>query len=95
MIGMMKQFEKKPSRAVLSDEKSIKATELRLEAKINLAIERVNDVSTTNKLRIQALNKQDKKIQSLVNFPIGRHTRISSIQNHNVSRESISTSMKK
>jgi len=45
MTAMIKQLERKPNRSFTSDEKNIKATELRLEAKINIAIERVNEVS--------------------------------------------------
>ena len=41
----MKQLEKKPSRFLSTDEKNIKASELRLESKINQAVERVNEVS--------------------------------------------------
>ena len=46
MTSMIKQLEKKPNnKSFALDEKNIKATELRLEAKINFAIERVNEVS--------------------------------------------------
>ena len=45
LTGMIKQLEKRPARLLSSDEKSIKASELRLESKINSAIERVNEVS--------------------------------------------------
>ena len=45
LTSMIKQLEKKPTRLLSSDEKSIKATELRLESKIKQAIERVNEVS--------------------------------------------------
>lgn len=87
MTTMIKQLERKPNRSFTSDEKNIKATELRLEAKINIAIERVNE----------ALKKQDAKIQSLLQNPIKRHARISSIQNtnHQLSRDSLATSVKK
>ena len=44
MTAMIKQLDKKPNKSLPHDEKNIKATELRLEAKINFAIERVNEV---------------------------------------------------
>ena len=44
MTSMVKQLEKRPNRSFTLEDKNIKATELRLEAKINFAIERVNEV---------------------------------------------------
>ena len=98
MTSMVKQLEKRPNRSFTLEDKNIKATELRLEAKINFAIERVNEVIFLYCLKIiQALKKQDSKIQSLMHNPNKSHTRISSIQNttHQVSRDSLGTSVKK
>ena len=78
LTGMIKQLEKRPARLLSSDEKSIKASELRLESKINSAIERVNEVSNKIVLSLQALKKQDLRILSLYSHPIKRQTRLQS-----------------